>query len=103
MTEHEYAMREAMQIAASDEHFAARPQIDTADRRRVFEAGFRTAWQVQMPEVCLPRRPEPEAPANTVGLEWDAYSGIQMLCFGRACAEAQRLVTPNAGNERTAD
>jgi hypothetical protein len=96
MTEHEIAIREAEQIAASDAYFGARTQIDTDDRRRVFEAGFRAAWQTQMVEVALPKRPEPLAPANTVGLEWDAYSGMQMLSFGRECVEAQRLVLSNA-------
>ena len=96
MTEHEIAIREAEQNAASDAYFGARPQIDTNDHRNVFEAGFRAAWQTQMVEVSLPRRPEPCAPANTIGLGWDAYSGVQMLAFGRACAEAQRLVSSNA-------
>lgn len=98
MNERELAIRESEQIAASDNYFGARPQIDTDDRRRVFEAGFRAAWQTQMVEVNLPQRPEPCATANTIGVEWDAYSGVQMLEYGRRCAEAQRLVLSNAGN-----
>lgn len=36
----------------------------------------------------LPQRPKPEAPAGTVGLNWDAYSGAQMLVYGRECSDA---------------
>ena len=43
--EHNIALREAAQIAASDGYFGARPQIDSGDRRRVFEAGFNRAWE----------------------------------------------------------
>lgn len=38
--------------------------------------------------LILPPRPKAEAPANTVGLDWDAYSGMQVLAYGRACADA---------------
>ena len=38
--------------------------------------------------LLLPQRPKPEAPAGTVGLDWDAYSGAQMLAFGRDCSDA---------------
>ena len=57
MTEHkgEYdlyeknkALMEAHQITAEDEYFAARPQIDCNDRRKVFEAGFQRAWNVAL-------------------------------------------------------
>lgn len=41
-----------------------------------------------MSDFLSPRRPEPDAPANTVGLPWDAYSGVQMTIFGRQCYEA---------------
>lgn len=45
-------------------------------------------------QVELPERPEPE---DCESLSFDAYSGFQMLAYGRACAEAQRLMlTPNA-------
>ena len=43
--------------------------------------------------VELPERPEPE---DCESLSFDAYSGFQMLAYGRACAEAQRLMVPNA-------
>ena len=38
--------------------------------------------------LLLPPRPAPDAPANTVGLPWDAYSGATMLAYGRACSDA---------------
>ena len=38
--------------------------------------------------LLLPQRPKPEAPARTAGLDWDAYSGAQMLAFGRDCSDA---------------
>jgi len=44
-------------------------------------------------QVTLPDRPEPE---DCESLSFDAYSGMQMLAYGRACAEAQRLLAPNA-------
>jgi hypothetical protein len=100
MTEHEIALREDAQNAASDAYFGARQEIDTNDRRKVFEAGFCAAWRMQRNEASLPKRPEPCAAANTVGLEWDAYSGIQMLQFGRACADAQLLASSNTDTKR---
>lgn len=47
-------------------------------------------------EVQLPERPEPE---DCESLSFDAYSGFQMLAYDRACAEAQRLMTPNVKAE----
>ena len=44
MDEKNRALMEAHQIASEDAYFAARPQIDCNDRRKVFEAGFRRAW-----------------------------------------------------------
>ncbi len=38
--------------------------------------------------LLLPQRPKPEAPAGTAGLDLDAYSGAQMLAFGRDCSDA---------------
>ena len=40
-------------------------------------------------QVELPDRPEPE---DCESLSFDAYSGFQMLAYGRECAEAQRLL-----------
>ena len=38
------AIREGNEIAASDKYFSARPQIVSADRRKVFRAGFERGW-----------------------------------------------------------
>jgi hypothetical protein len=52
MDEKNRALMEAHQIAAEDEYFAARPQIDSNDRRKVFEAGFQRAWEKVNSEHC---------------------------------------------------
>ena len=52
MNETQRALMEGERNAASDEYFGARPQIDTTDRRRVFEAGFDRAWKSLLPTVC---------------------------------------------------
>ena len=45
MNERDNALMEANCIVAEDEYFAARPQIDNRDRRVVFQAGFKRAWE----------------------------------------------------------
>jgi len=45
MTEHERALMEAHRISSLDAHMEARPQIDNADRRKVFEAGHDAGWK----------------------------------------------------------
>lgn len=45
----------------------------------------------------LPQRPKPEAPAGTVGLDWDAYSGAQILAYGRDCSDAAIVATKKTG------
>lgn len=47
-------------------------------------------------EIQLPERPEPE---DCERLPFDAYSGFQMLAYGRECAEAQRLMVHNGPHE----
>jgi len=42
--EQHYAIRQGHEIAASEAYFTARPQIDTNDRRKVFQAGFERGW-----------------------------------------------------------
>ena len=42
--ERRYAIRQGHEIAASDGYFEARPQIDSNDRRKVFQAGFERGW-----------------------------------------------------------
>jgi hypothetical protein len=49
-----------------------------------------------MSEVQLPERPEPEVCES---LSFDAYSGMQMLAYGRVCADAQKLFDEKAGRE----
>lgn len=39
-SEQQYALKEACRIKNCDVWFAARPQIDTLDRRRIFDSGF---------------------------------------------------------------
>jgi hypothetical protein len=46
-----------------------------------------------MREVQLPDRPEPE---DCESLSFDAYSGMQMLAYGRACADTQKMADENA-------
>jgi len=55
MDEKNRAPMEAHQIAAEDEYFAARPQIDCNDRRKVFEAGFKMAWNIAKREQASPK------------------------------------------------
>lgn len=43
-SEQEHAIRQGHEIAASDRYFEARPQIDSNDRRNVFQAGFERGW-----------------------------------------------------------
>ena len=43
-TKQEHAIRQGHEIAASDGYFEARPQIDSNDRRKVFQAGFERGW-----------------------------------------------------------
>lgn len=51
----------------------------------------------------LPKLTEPEAPANTAGLPWHAHTNVQMLSYGRACAEAQRKADQAALAQQDAD
>lgn len=52
VNEQEIAMREGAQNAAEAAYFDHRPQVDTLDRRRVFNAGFQRGW-----EAAAPRHP----------------------------------------------
>lgn len=42
--EQAHAIRQGHEISASDGYFEARPQIDSNDRRKVFQAGFERGW-----------------------------------------------------------
>ena len=47
ISEFEHARNDAM-----DKYFEARPQMErTRDRERVFEAGYRMAWEFLMPKI----------------------------------------------------
>lgn len=46
--EQAHALRQGHEIAASDGYFEARPQIDSNDRRKVFEAGFQRGWDAAL-------------------------------------------------------
>ena len=76
----EIAARYAAQAAPSD---APTPQ--PAPQQDVSAAGGDIF-------LLLPTRPAPDAPANTAGLSWNAYSGAQMLAYGRACSDAALVV-----------
>jgi hypothetical protein len=43
--EQRIAIREAHCNTASDEYFGARPQVDDATKRRIYEAGFKEGWE----------------------------------------------------------
>ena len=45
----------------------------------------------------LPQRPKPEAPAGTIGIDWDAYSGAQMLAYGRDCSNTAIVAAQKPG------
>ena len=47
----ERAKMEAARNEAEFRYFEARPQIDTLDRRRVFQAGFDRAWDIAKQEA----------------------------------------------------
>lgn len=46
--ERRHAIRQGHEIATSDAYFEARPQIDSNDRRKVFQAGFERGWDAAM-------------------------------------------------------
>jgi hypothetical protein len=43
--EAQHAVMDAHRTEAADRYFAARPQIDCNDRRKVFEAAYKMAWE----------------------------------------------------------
>lgn len=50
--EHDRALMEGARNSACDDYFSARPQIDTIDRRRVYEAGFQAGAASRDAEVA---------------------------------------------------
>lgn len=59
--EHAIALRDAELCGCEDMYFAARPQIDTLQARRIYAAGFKAGYEV--------RPPAQPAPAEPVALE----------------------------------
>ena len=45
VTEEELSRMEYERNSAENAYFDARPQIDSGDRRRVFDAGFERGWK----------------------------------------------------------
>ena len=50
--EHDRALMEGARNSACDDYFSARPQIDTIDRRRVYEAGFQAGAASRDAEIA---------------------------------------------------
>ena len=57
--EHAIALRDAELYGCEDMYFAARPQIDTLQARRIYAAGFKAGYEVRPP--AQPLRAEPVA------------------------------------------
>ncbi len=57
--EHAIALRDAELCGCEDMYFAARPQIDTLQARRIYAAGFKAGYEVRPP--AQPLRAEPVA------------------------------------------
>lgn len=81
-SEHHFAIREGHQIAAVDEYFAARPQIDNNDRRKVYEAGFNRGFEAgaALLQSTPDARPvgeltdeQIEQAVKTYGVSWTGY------------------------------
>lgn len=66
MTEQECAEFEAARNSASDEYFKARPGLDKGDNRKIFEAGFKWAY-----ELALLGKPMDAKTASVNGVEFD--------------------------------
>ena len=45
--ETQIALMEGAMNSAADDYFAARPQLDNTHNLRIFEAGFRRAWEMK--------------------------------------------------------
>lgn len=55
--EHAIALRDAELCGCEDMYFAARPQIDTLQARRIYAAGFKAGYEVRPPAQPLPAEP----------------------------------------------
>lgn len=79
-----------LELAEEIRSLTPTPPAQTADS--VLEDAASAGFFLQ-----LPQRPKPEAPARTVGLDWDAYSGAQMLAYGRDCSNAAIVAAQKPG------
>lgn len=69
------ATMEAGRNKAEDAYFEARPQIDSGDRRRVFEAGYERGWEERNREVlALQARLDPASAEEQQAI--DALLGL---------------------------
>jgi hypothetical protein len=100
MNETQRGLMESEQNAASDEYFGSRPQIDTTDRRRVFEAGFDRAWKALLPTVC-DCTTETHADGLTMDLHAMAYAE-EIDRLREAVALATPVMDAHAGPTRLA-
>lgn len=63
--EHRHAIRQGHEIEASDGYFEARPQIDSNDRRKAFQAGFERGWD-RHAALVEAQQPAPSAAAAEI-------------------------------------
>ena len=87
--EHRHAIRQGHKIAASDSYFEARPQIDTNDHRKVFEAGFDRGWDRH---AALVDAQQP-APSAVGAVEWIGVSSHHLLQRDGILGKAGDVVT----------
>jgi hypothetical protein len=69
--ERNVALRNAHHIHDSDAYFEARPQIDSNDRRKVFEAGYERAWESLRQQLTKPADAELIEAAKAVVERWE--------------------------------
>lgn len=93
MNESEFARREAEEINAENNYFDARPELDTQNRRRVFEAGFIRGYD----SVC-PKHPQGVTAAQIDSIVNGMPGGIDGFLkewgwqqFAQAIEEAQGI------------
>lgn len=87
--EHRHAIRQGYEIAASDGYFEARPQIDSSDRRKAFQAGFERGWdrhaalvdaQQPAPSAAGDVFDEPDEVIKLRALAATCYAGLGAEC-----------------------
>lgn len=93
MSEEEYARREAEEIHAENSYFEARPEVDTQNRRRVFEAGFIRGYDSVRPKYPrgLTDAQIDEIARNMPGGMDGFLKGWGWMQFAKAIEEAQGI------------